>query len=158
MTTATIDEAKLNAIVGQCITDFGAIASAALVNIGDKLGLYKSLAKNGPATPAELSAQTGTTERYIRHWLLNQASSGFIDYSPQTGKYSLSPEQELVFANDDSPAALVGGWGVTTAAVKAESRIVENFKTGKGLLWGDQDPSLFMGTARFFKPGYVANL
>ncbi len=158
MTTQQIDETKLNGIIGQAVTDFGAVASAALVVIGDKLGLYKALAASGPSTPGDLAAKTGTTERYLRHWLLNQASSGYVDYSPQTGKYSLTPEQAMVFADDDSPASMTGGFLLTTSLIKAEPRIEEAFKTGRGLLWGDHDPGLFMGTARFFKPGYVANI
>jgi 2-polyprenyl-3-methyl-5-hydroxy-6-metoxy-1,4-benzoquinol methylase len=158
MTTATINEEKLNALVGQCVMDLGAIVSAGLVVIGDQLGLYKALNKSGPVTPVELAVQTGTNERYLRHWLLNQASSGYITYSPDTGRYSLTPEQAMVFADDDSPAAMLGGFTVTTAAVKAQPRIAEAFKTGAGIFWGDQDPSLAAGTARFFKPGYIGNI
>jgi len=108
MTTATatqIDESKLNSIIGQAVSDFGGTASAALVVIGDKLGLYKALRAAGPATPEDLAARTGTSERYLRHWLLNQAASGYVNYSAATGKYSLSPEQAAVFARSaDRPA------------------------------------------------------
>src|SRR5690606_32759801 len=111
MTTQTpIDEAKLNAIVGRAVDDFGAIISSALVRIGDKLGLYRALNEGGPATPDELAARTGASERYLRHWLLNQASVGYVDYDPASGRYSLSPEQAMVFARDDTPASMAGGF------------------------------------------------
>ncbi|HWO94682.1 MAG TPA: class I SAM-dependent methyltransferase, partial [Dehalococcoidia bacterium] len=126
--------------------------------IGDKLGLYKALHELGPATPGELAARTHTSERYLRHWLLNQAASGYITYSAATGKYSLSPEQAMVFADDDSPAAMAGGFGLMTSLVKDEARIAQALRTGGGLLWADHDEGLFLGTARFFKPGYVGNI
>ena len=41
---------------------------------------------------------------------------------------------------------------------RAEPRILENFRTGEGLPWTEQDRSLFEGTERFFRPGYAAHL
>lgn len=161
MSTATstpIDEAKLNGIIGQAITDFGGTLTAGLVVVGDKLGLYKALAGLGPVTPAELATSTHTSERYLRHWLVNQAASGYIDYSPESGKYTLSPEQAMVFADEDSPAAMPGGFELVTSAIKAAPRIAAAMQDGTGLNWADHDPGLFTGTARFFKPGYIGNI
>ena len=158
MTTDIVNETKLNSIVGQAVSDFGAIGSAALVVLGDKLGLYRSLKGEGPATPQELAGRTGTSERYIRHWLLNQAASGYVDYSPTTERYSLSPEQAMVFADEESPYSMAGGFELLTAAIKAEPRIEQAIRTGKGMHWGEHDHGLFTGTARFFKPGYMGNL
>jgi SAM-dependent methyltransferase len=157
-TTQQIDEQRLMGIIGRAVDDFGATASAALVVIGDKLGLYGSLRDLGPCTPAEFATRTGNSERYLRHWLLNQAAAGYIDYDPATGRYSLSPEQALVFADEDSPYAMSGGFTLLTSAIKAEPRIREAIRTGSGMHWGEHDEGLFSGTARFFKPGYVGNL
>jgi SAM-dependent methyltransferase len=158
MTTSQIDETKLNSIVGQAVSDFGAIGSAALVVLGDKLGLYRSLKASGPATPQELASRTGTSERYIRHWLLNQAASGYVDYSPESERYSLSAEQATVFADEESPYSMAGGFELLTSLIKAEPRIEQAIRTGKGMFWGEHDHGLFTGTARFFKPGYLGNL
>lgn len=159
MTTSTaIDETKLNTLVGQAVNDFGAIVSSALVLIGDKLGLYRDLAANGPATAQELADRTGTSERYLRHWLVNQAAGGYVTYDLDAGRFYLTPEQAFVFANEDSPASMLGGFELLTSAIKAEPRIAEAFKTGHGMHWGEHDAGLFTGTARFFKTGYVANL
>jgi hypothetical protein len=72
----SIDEKKLNDLLGKVVGDVGAAMSAALVVIGDKLGLYRSMAKSGPVTPEELARATATTERYVREWLNAQAASG----------------------------------------------------------------------------------
>ncbi|MGE0688762.1 MAG: class I SAM-dependent methyltransferase [Dehalococcoidia bacterium] len=157
-TAAPIDEARLNTIVGQAVGDFGAIISSALVVIGDKLGLYRNLAVGGPATAQELAGRTSTSERYLRHWLVNQAAAGYVDYDSASGRFSLSPEQQMVFANEDSPASMLGGFELLTSVIKAEPRIADAIKTGHGMHWGEHDPGLFTGTARFFKTGYVANL
>src|ERR1700754_653984 len=95
--TPTIDEERLNALLGQAVVEFGATVNAALVVIGDRLGLYRELAQAGPLTSAELAARTHTVERYVREWCNAQAASGWIGYDADSGKYSMSPEQALMF-------------------------------------------------------------
>src|SRR5205085_3821823 len=50
------------------------------------------------------------------------------------------------------------GFQAMTAAVKAQPRIEDGFRTGKGVGWHEHDPNLFQGTERFFRPGYNAHL
>ena len=78
--TPTIDEQKLEQFMGQFVQDMGAAATAPLVVIGDKLGLYKAMADGEPLTPAELAERTGCRERYLREWLCQQAASGYVEY------------------------------------------------------------------------------
>ena len=154
----SIDSDKLHELLGKAIVDFGATFHAALVGVGDRLGLYKALATGGPQTPAELAQRTGTVERYVREWLCNQAAGGYVTYDPHAGKFYLTEEQAFTLADDNSPAFLPGMFQVALAAVKAEGKITERFKTGEGLGWHEHDPELFVGTERFFRPGYAANL
>src|SRR5919112_2913220 len=88
-----IDQQKLEAFLGKVVGDFGAALSSTLVYIGQRLGLYKALAEAGPSTPAELAERTGTVERYVREWLINQATGGYVAYDAATGRFHLSPEQ-----------------------------------------------------------------
>jgi SAM-dependent methyltransferase len=155
---AAIDPKKLDALMGQLVGDFGASASAVTVVLGDKLGLYKAMKKAGPVTAAELAAQTGTVERYVREWLNSNAASHYVTYEPATGRYRLTPEQALAFAEEGSPAFVPGFFSVVEAMMKAEEKMAENFRTGAGLKWGDHASCLFEGTERFFRPGYIANL
>jgi 2-polyprenyl-3-methyl-5-hydroxy-6-metoxy-1,4-benzoquinol methylase len=153
-----INPDKLNEFLGKAIIDFGATFHAALIRIGDRLGLYKALAAAGPQTPAELAKKTGTAERYIREWLSAQAAGGYVTYDPANGKFHLSEEQAFALADENSPAFLPGAFQVALASVKAEDQIAERFKTGKGMGWHEHHPELFVGTERFFRPGYAANL
>ena len=152
-----INPDKLNEFLGKAIVDFGATFHAALIRIGDKLGLYKALA-TGPQTPAELAKKTGTVERYVREWLSSQAAGGYVTYDSKSGKFSLNEEQAFALADENSPAFLPGAFQCALAAVKAEEKMTERFKTGKGLGWHEHHPELFVGTERFFRPGYAANL
>ena len=159
MTTQTaIDEAKLIAFMDKVVGEFGAIASSALVVIGDRLGLYRAMAGAGPLTPAELAERTRTAERYVRLWLINQAAGGYVEYDPQAGRYRLPDEHALALADEASPVFVAGGFQLLTGMIKAEPRIAEAFRTDGGMLWHEHDHDLFEGTERFFRPGYAANL
>jgi 2-polyprenyl-3-methyl-5-hydroxy-6-metoxy-1,4-benzoquinol methylase len=157
-TAQAINEDKMHAFLGKVVGDFGAALSSALVYIGQKLGVYKALASNGPSTPAELASQTSTNERYVREWLINQAAGGYVNYDSASGSYSLSPEQTVALTDESSPFFVGGGFFVVKAMTAAVSNIENAFKNGGGMLWGEHDPDLFDGTERFFRPGYAAHL
>ena len=154
----TVNADKLNEFLNRGVVDFGAVFHAAAVVIGDKLGLYKKLAELGPTTSANLANATGTTERYVREWLASQSAGGYVSYDPTTQRYYLTEEQAFALADDNSPAFLPGAFQVALAAVKAEPKIAEAFRTGAGLGWHEHDVELFHGTERFFRPAYAANL
>ncbi len=156
--TKEINEDKMNQFLGKVIGDFGASLSSALVYIGQKLGLYKTMAAVGPTTPAELAQHTNTNERYVREWLINQAAGGYVEYDAESGRYSLSPEQAAALTEELSPFYVGGGFFVIKAMTHAVSRIEDHFRNGGGMLWGEHDPDLFIGTERFFRPGYSAHL
>ena len=153
-----INTDRLDALLGKAVVDFGATFHAALVGVGDRLGLYKALAGAGPQSPAQLAKNTGTAERYVREWLCNQAAGGYVTYDSLTGRFYLTEEQAFALADENSPAFLPGAFQVALAAAKAQEQITERFKTGKGMGWHEHDPDLFIGTERFFRPGYAANL
>src|SRR3569832_1408899 len=155
--TPTIDMDKLNAFIGQFVTDLGAAASAGMVVIGEKLGLYKALAA-GAKTSAELAKKTGTDERYLREWLSSQAAGGYITYSPEINKFSLTTEQAFTLANEDSPAYLPGAFELALGSLAAVPRIAESFRTGAGMGWHEHAEGVFHGCEKFFRPGYAANL
>jgi 2-polyprenyl-3-methyl-5-hydroxy-6-metoxy-1,4-benzoquinol methylase len=156
--TPTIDPDRLDAFMSRFLQDFGAGATAPLVVLGDRLGLYRAMADGTPVTPAELAARTRCNERYVREWLCQQAASGYVEYDAAARTFRLPPEQALALADDRSPAFIAGAFQVLAAMVKDEARIEERFQSGDGFGWHEHDHDLFEGTERFFRPGYLANL
>lgn len=155
--TPALNMDKLNAFIGQFVTDLGAAVHAGMVVIGEKLGLYKALAQ-GPLSTAELAAKTGTDERYLREWLSSQAAGGYITYDEGTEKFSLNQEQAFTLAQEDSPAYLPGAFELALGSLAAVPRIAESFRTGAGMGWHEHDDGVFHGCEKFFRPGYAANL
>ncbi len=152
-----VDAEKMMGYVHQAVGDFGSILSGALIVIGDKLGLFKAMSDTGPVTPAELALKTGTTERYVREWVSGLAAAGYVDYAGD-GRYELNEEQAIVFADETSPAYVIGGFQGMLAATRIVPKAVDAFRTCDGIGWHEHDPDLFQGTERFFRPGYAANL
>jgi SAM-dependent methyltransferase len=154
----SIDQAKLDKFLGQFVADLGGTMNAALVVIGEKLGLYKAMAGSGPMTSHDVSKKTGVDERYIREWLSAQAAGGYMAYDAATQRFELPPEQALALADENSPAYLPGAFELALSALRDEEKVTEAFRVGKGMGWHEHDPGLFRGTERFFRPGYAANL
>ena len=151
-------EADIEQFVHKALGDVGSALTASLVVIGDKLGLYRALAEGGPATPAELARRTQTSERYVREWLSGQAAAGYVSYDPTSRRFALPPAHAACLTDDSSPACVLGAFQAMTAAMRAEPRIADGFRTGKGVGWHEHDPDLFVGVERFFRPGYNAHL
>jgi SAM-dependent methyltransferase len=148
---------KLNAFIGQFVTDLGASVHAGMVVIGEKLGLYKALAAY-PMTPAELAAKTQTDGRYVRKWLASQAAGGYITYDEKSGRFRLTQEQAFTLANEESPAYLPGAFELALSSLASVPRIAESFRSGAGMGWHEHVDGVFHGCEKFFRPGYTAIL
>ena len=156
--TRSIDQVKLDEFMARFVGDLGAAISAALVVIGDRLGLYRALADGESVTAQELARRTGTDERYVLEWLSNQAAGGYVSYDAERETFSLTPEQSLALAQEGSPAFVPGAFQLATALTKDEERIGRAFLDGRGVGWHEHHHDLFRGTERFFRPGYATNL
>jgi 2-polyprenyl-3-methyl-5-hydroxy-6-metoxy-1,4-benzoquinol methylase len=153
-----VDGDKLMQFVFRAVDEVGAALNAALVVMGDKLGLYRSLAGTGGLTPAELADRTGTAERYVREWLNAQAAGGFVSYDPDTERYSLAPEQAVALTDSDSPAYLPGFFQIALGSVIDSPSITEKARSGNGFGWHEHVHDVHEGCERFFRPGYNAHL
>ncbi len=153
-----IDGDKLMQFVFRAVDEVGATLNAALVVMGDKLGLYRALADGGALSPAELAERTGAAERYVREWLNAQAAGGFVDYDPDTGRYTLPPEQTVALTVPDSPAYLPGFFQIALGSVIDSPKIVEKARSGDGFGWHEHVHDVHEGCERFFRPGYHAHL
>src|SRR5919205_45495 len=158
-TKIIFDNEKLQQFMGKVLSDFGGAGDCVLGYIGDKLGLYRAMSDFGkPITSQELANITGTSERYIREWLANQAAGGYLTYDSSSQTYILPVEHAQALVNENSPSYVAGGFQVMMSFYLDASKILEVFKTGKGIAWGEHDKDLYQGTERFFRPGYTANL
>ncbi len=139
----TVNQQKLDALVGRLIGEISAGYGGVMVAIGDKLGLYKAMAGAGPLNSQEVARRSGCAERYVREWLNSQVAGGYVDYHPTSKTYELTPEQAAVLADDLSPVFLPYAWQIVSSMWADEPKTLSAFKTGKGVSWGEHDERLF---------------
>lgn len=153
-----LDEARLHDFVGKMLGDLGGAMGVPTTRIGFRLGLFDAL-RQGPASAAELAHRAGGLhERYVREWALAQTANGYVEYDPASDRFSISPEQQMVFCVEDSPVYLRGAFELIAAMIEAEAKVEECFRHGSGVRWGDHAGCLFCATGAFFRPGYVNNI
>ena len=153
-----VDQDKLMDFLHKFVGDLGATIAAGNVLVGDRLGLYRALADQQPATPADLAQAAAIDPRYAEEWLRGQAAGGYIEYDAATGTYHLTEEQEFALTDPDGPVYMPGAFELAVGALRAEPQITESFRTGAGVGWHEHDGHVFSGCERFFRPGYLANL
>ncbi|GAB3759029.1 class I SAM-dependent methyltransferase [Microlunatus parietis] len=153
-----LNEERLFAFLQRCVDDAAATIAAGTIVVGARLGLYRALAARPSASPEELAAATETAPRYVEEWLRGQAAGGYVDYDPETGRYSMTEEQAFALTNPEGPVYLPGTFQLALGALRAEPRITELFRTGGGMPWHEHDPEVFTGCEFSFRPGYAQNL
>lgn len=151
---AVVDEGKLAQFLERAVQDMGAALHAVLVIIGDRLGLFRTMAGAGPLSPAELAGRAGADERYVREWLNANAAAGWINYHASSGEYEMSPEQSFALLAMDIP----GAYQIVASCFRDEPKISAAIRDGDGFGWHEHDTGLFEGTERFFRPNYLTHL
>ena len=126
-----LDMTKLEPLLGTVVNELGAASNAALVILGDKLGLFRALSERA-MTPSQLAQQTGTHERLVREWLSAQAASGYVSYDTESARFSMTPEQAFVFADEDSPVFMAGGFDAAAGGLSRRAEVAEAFQTRQG--------------------------
>ena len=154
-----VDQKQLEQFLHKFVGDMGAAMSAALILVGDELGLYRTMAEaNRALTSDQLAELTSTDPRYIREWLAAQAAAGYVMCDADNHTFWLSPEQSLTLGQENSPADIGGGFQVVASMFKDMHKISEAFRGGSGVGWHEHHPLLFQGTERFFRSSYATNL
>ena len=133
MENTEINPETLKKLQLKIMQDVSASAIIPLMRIGDQLGIFKKLSEIGEVSSNELAKATTLDERYLREWLYAVSAAGFATYNAEIKKFSLTPEQVAVFAEDDGPASMIGAYDMLTGAIHNESQVKEAFKTGDGV-------------------------
>src|SRR5579871_4011257 len=155
---ATLDWNKVKAFAGQMTNDLGAAMQGALTYIGDRMGIFKALAAAGSVTVGELATRTGLNERYLREWLGAMTAAKYIEYNPANARYTMAPEHAMILANEDSPFFMGGFMQMIVPEVSMAPKLMESFRTGKGIPQSEYPPEVFEAIERGSAPMYRHSL
>jgi SAM-dependent methyltransferase len=154
MNRDVLDRKKAAALARQVGVDFGAALTAALAYIGDRLGIFKTMAGGSAFTTQQLAERTGLNERYLREWTATMAAAGYIDYSPGDATFRMSPEQAAVLTNEDTTYFTAGAFQYAVACYRQIPKLMEAFRNGGGVPFSDFGPDIVEAIERLFHVGY----
>lgn len=124
------------------------------VYLGDRLGLYRSLDADGPATSDELAARTGTDARYVLEWLEQQAVGGILEVDA-AHRFRLSKEHAAVLVEPESLNLMAPLSRMVVGALAQLPELVEAYRTGDGIGWEGYGPDMRDGQAAFNRPAFT---
>lgn len=127
--------------------------TAAMVHLGDRLGLYRELSDRGAATSVELAERTGLDERWLREWLRQQGAAGILGFD-RDERFELSAEGSAVLADEDDPAFAGGVFSQLPSTMAVLERLPEAFRSGLGLPYDAFGADGARGVERGFAPWY----
>ena len=146
---STLDQAKVDAFMHKVAGDLSGAFVTAMCVLGDRLGLFKTLATQGPATSAELATRAGVNERYAREWLSAMASAGYLAYEPASGRFTLPPEHAPALAHEGGPLFVGGIYHEFPAMLQPLDHLTQAFRHGGGIPQAAYDTQLWEGFERF---------
>lgn len=159
MATAEVSKAPINpdammTFAFKVVGDLAAAMNGPLVYMGDRLGIFKTLAASGPLTASQIADKCNLNERYVREWCSAMTAGEYLKYDPAARTFTLPPEHAMVLANEDSPVFAMGFAQMIPEHYRLIPRIIHHMQHGGGVPYADYGEDTFVGTERFFGPGY----
>lgn len=129
------------------------------IHLGDRLGLYRSLVDDGPATPAELAARAAIAPRYAREWLEHQAVAGILEVDDAGApaderRYALPAGHAEVLADPESLAASAPMAQFVVGGAKSMDDLMAAYRSGGGVPW-DAYPDVVTAQDRINRPAFA---
>jgi SAM-dependent methyltransferase len=147
--TRPIDSARQEEFAGKVVEQISGTMTTLLGAVGDRLGLFKNLAEQGPATSAEFASRTKLNERYLREWLGGMATAGYLNYDGPTKRFSLPAEHASVLAQENSPFFVGGMYQMLPALTGIFEQVLTAFRNGGGVSQSQYNELMWDGLERF---------
>lgn len=157
MAPQPVSQEKAQAFLFQVFGDLTGLTNTVLSSIGDRLGLFKALAANGPATSDELAARANVNARYTREWAGGMASAGYLTYDAASGRFALPSEHALVLADEGGPMFLAGVQEEMLGTLATLDHVMQAFRAGGGVAPAAFSSETWEGIERFTN-GWFNNL
>jgi 2-polyprenyl-3-methyl-5-hydroxy-6-metoxy-1,4-benzoquinol methylase len=152
-----MDREKFSEYAKRLFGSLGGAMTAAMIHVGDHLGLYRALAGAGPLSSEELAERTGLHERWVREWMHQQGAAGVLEYRGE-GRFELAPEGCALLADESHPAFGAGFFSHLPQTMARAAQLPESFRSGLGLCYDDFGPEAAAGIERGLAPWFRAFL
>lgn len=156
---SAIDAAAVEAFQERVLGDYAGANAFFMAGIGDRLGLFKELARSGPATSAEFATRTQLQDRYLREWLGGMAAAGYLAYDPQSDRYGLPADHVPVLAQEAGPFFFGNAFfDFSTNFGDTYHRLLDAFRNGGGVAQAVYGAEVAESIERFTAPWFEHKL
>ena len=148
-----IDHRKLRDTAKHVFGMLSGAMVAAMIQLGDRLGLYKAMRGAGPIDSAALAKKTGLDERWVREWLRNQGAAGVLVHHGEE-RFELTPEAACILADERHPAFGMGFFEQLPTLMSILDKLPDAFRNGLGLPYDALGPEGARGVERGLAPWF----
>src|SRR5687768_17166529 len=135
---SAVDADRVEAFAGRLLATYTDSVVTLLIDLAHRTGLLDTLAAR-EGTSTELAERAGLAERYVRECLGGLVTAQMVDYSPDTGTYTLPPEHaaSLSGAGAENLASMSR---VTALLAGHVGEVADAFRTGGGVPYSSFRP------------------
>ena len=153
-----MDKERSQRFMQKVVGDAGTALAAALVVIGDKVGLFRAMAGAGPMRTDELVERSAMHARYVEEWLSAMVCAGYVDYDPGADAFTL-PDEHAMFLCDPASEYYLGGLFAGLPDLMAMApRLAAAFEHGGGVSFADFGAGLPLALERMNRSVYESRL
>lgn len=153
-----MDKERAQGFMQKVIGDVGTAMSAALVLVGERTGLFRTMAGAGPLSAEELARRGEVHPRYAQEWLGAMTCAGYVEYDAASDRFTLPDEHAIYLTDPQSEAWLLGLFSGLPSIMAVIPTLADAFRSGAGVPFTDFGESLPVALEQMNRPVYENRL
>lgn len=127
------DADRVEAVAGELFATLTAGATALMLSLGHRTGLFDTMASLPASTSGRLAEAAGLHERYVREWLGAMTTAGIVEHDPAADTYRLPLEQAALLTRAAGPHNMASLMQFIPLLAQVEDAVVDSFVHGGGV-------------------------
>ncbi len=136
MKDSNFNQQKAEAFSESLVDTLNKSAISLALSIGDRVGLFTTMASMPDATSKQIAETAGLNERYVREWLGTMVTGRVVNYYPETRTYQL-PAEHAAFLTDEGEYNFASSMQFIPVMGNVEDKLVECFRNGGGVPYSE---------------------
>jgi SAM-dependent methyltransferase len=151
---AQFDEDAARRLQLQLAADFAGTMTSALAYIGDRLGLFRTLADGKARSSQQLADECGLVERYVREWASALVASEYLTYDAQNERFRMTPAEAAVLTDETNAMYFGGSFLYAQACMRQVAPLMDAFRNGGGVSFAAFGPEISEAIQKLYANGY----
>jgi ubiquinone/menaquinone biosynthesis C-methylase UbiE len=153
-----VEQSKVECFMNRVVADTSGLAVTVMAALGDRLGLFKDLATNGPTVSSDFAKRAGINVHYAKEWLAGMTSAGYLKYDPTSKHFTLPAEHRPVLSQEEGPFFIGGTHQMILGMLTILELLEKDFRSGRGIPMEAYNSNTWKGMERDMIGLYKAKL